>query len=171
MALLIANSTLQHWTFFYREVVANAPHPLLRQIAVGSGRQERLECAPDQKASIIAQLEKAGAHDAAEVHRKVSKFHGLLYRDEGLISEAEIHMGHENVKDMQNERSVEQTVNSALAADRAANPDRTQRRTTQTAIEVEEVLPPGQRPTGKETRFALAVDTKEGAKKLNRKAA
>jgi hypothetical protein len=166
MSLHVSNATTQHYVFFYREVVANAPHPLLRSIEINSGCQAVIECAPDQKAGIIKQLEAAGAHDAAETHRKIKDFHGLIYRDVGQISEDEIVMGHDSVKAMQNDRSVEQVTNSALAADRALNPDRRHRQTRVTEVEIEQVPAPGQRMTGNEARFSLAVDADGGSKKL-----
>lgn len=166
--LYLSNATTQKWTFRYRELRGTRATPASQAytIFLHPGGQKTIQCDPDKKAYIIEQLEAAGAHDAAEVHRRVSKFHGLMYRDGGQISGDEIMMGHDSVQVMQKDRSVEQAVTSALAADRATNPVRGQRRTKSTVIEVEQALRPGQRPTGNEVAFSLAVDTEEGGTKL-----
>lgn len=166
MGLNISNATTQNWVFFYRERLGPNAEPLLRALEVRAGGQEILQCEPSQKAAIVAQLEAAGAHDAAEVHRKIGRFHGLMYRDDAEISADEILMGHESVQKMQRDRTVEQNINSALAADRALNPEKGRRRTRQTTVTVEQEMKRGARPTGNEVAFEVSVDAEEGGAKL-----
>lgn len=162
--LYISNATTQHFTFQYRDPVSG------KVIAseIGSGQQVVIGhgWTAEQKAVVINALHKIGARDAAEVHKTVKKFHGLIYRDGAPVSSSEILMGNESVKKMQNDRSVEAVVTSALGADRVANPQKGKRATKKTAIEVEQVIPPGQRPTGDETKFGLEVTEDGGASRL-----
>jgi hypothetical protein len=171
MTLCISNSSKQHHVFCYREPKEN----LLSHVQIRAGGQQEIGhgWSREQTDKVIAQLEHIGAHDAAEVHKRVPNFHGLLYRYEAPISADEILMGHESVKDMQNNRSVSQAVNGVLATDRSAQEiagakRRGGRPFKTTEVEVRQV-PDGQ-PTGKETHFAVAVDP-EGTTKIDRTAA
>jgi hypothetical protein len=172
MSLFVTNSTLQNIVFFYREDVEDGKQPLLRSVPIGSGKQVEIGAGlkPRHAAKIIAQLEAFGARDAAEVHKAIKKFHGLLYRYEAPVSEDEIMLGHDSVKETLNDRSAQQAINSALAADRVANPVKGQRRTRRTAVTVEQLVPPGSRPTGDETNFTLEVDADQGAGELRTRA-
>jgi len=168
MQIHLSNSTTQNIVFFYRDpntnLLHNAEIPSGRQVTIG-----RKNWTAGHADKVVRQVQAFGGHDAAEVHGKIERFHGLLYRVDGIIEAEEIVEGNEHVKVMQNDRSVEQAVNSVLATDRAVNVDKGRRRVKRTEIEVAQLVPQGSKPTGDEVHFTVAVDP-EGADKIVKRA-
>ena len=143
----------------YREPVNN----LLASVEIMSGCQAEVGhgWTREQKEKVIRHLEIFGARDAAETHRDMGKFLGLLYRDNGLVSADEIRMGHDAVVETQEQRSATEATRAVLGFDRAVN-DKTRakgRRVARTTeVEVEQLSTPDQRRTGAEVVFKMAVD-------------
>lgn len=157
MSLAIANCTRGPLEFHYREPV----NKLLQVLRIHSGCQEVVgrTWTPDQKQFVIDQLERFGARDAAEVYRDMGAFHGITYRDQGVISSDEIRLGNEAVVETQQERSVREATRSALGFDRAVRRPGNGRRAAAhtTEVEVRQELAPNERPTGSEVSMQLAV--------------
>lgn len=159
----IANSTRQDFWFHYRlpgdgpKEKWGGPFPLL--IPSGQQRSISRDLSPDEKKAIIMQLEKHGAHDAAEAHAKIPGFMGLLYRDEGIISEDEIVLGHEEVKKAVQDRSVKTAVRGALGFDSSARrgAGRKTPPARETQFEIRQDTAPGSRPTGDEVAMDIIV--------------
>ena len=161
MSLFISNPTKQDWTFYYRDLASAPEARLLHQLKVPSGRQVEVGhgWARDQIAHVVAQLEAAGAHDAAEASRPIAKFQGLLYRVNGQIEEREIVEAHDSVVATQQARSVNEATKAALGFDRALNAQSKGRRAARSStVEVIEQLGPHARATGNEVNFSLTVD-------------
>lgn len=159
--LNIANPTRQDWIVQYRVGAPKTPEfETLRQFTVPSGGQIDLQLEPIHQAQLIGHLEQRhGARDAAEVHGRMVRFSGLIYRDMGQIETTEIQQAHEAEMQTREERSVTQAVRGALGFDKAArkpNQTRPGARITETTVEQE--LPRGVRRTGNEVAFNLSVD-------------
>jgi hypothetical protein len=163
MTLAIANATKANLEFQYREPVNN----LVQTLRIYSGSQQVIgqKWTNEQKALVIQQLERYGARDAAEVYGKMGAFHGITYRNDAVISEDEIKLGHEAVVETQQERSVREATKAALGFDRAVRRPNEARRVgaKQTRVEVEQQIDPRSRATGNEVHFDLTVDP-EGRK-------
>jgi len=118
MDLFITNTTKQDWDFHYRLSVhtgQSAPH---RKIPTGTQCEMKGLSDEDGK-SVMRQLERFGARDAAEAHGALGTFTGILYRVGAPVDSEEILMGHDAVVDTQEKRSIDQTQKSALGFDRA----------------------------------------------------
>lgn len=161
MSLNISNCTKQDFNFHYR-LAREEPAGKGPQIAyIPSGGQipigERWN--PEQKAYVIRQLETHGAKDAAEIHASVQRFTGILYRDDGIISEDEIRMGHDQVVDTQERRSATEAMRAVEAFDYGVNArGRGQRIVKTTEMSIKQEVARGERPTGKEIDFTLSVE-------------
>jgi len=163
MPIHIANDTKQHHVVSYRlrgEDSKDLQGPFYleipsgRQIDVGHG------WAPRQRQFFIEQIEQQGARDAAEAHAKMGKHLGLLYRDNGVIEEDEIKMGHDQVVDTQERRSAQQATRAAAGFDRAVNgATRGKRKAKETEVEVEQLNAPHERPKGDEVAFKIGFDS------------
>jgi len=156
MTLYVSNPSRLNWRFAYREPVNN----LMNFIELASGTQTEVghKWNAEQQASVIEQLERFGARDAAEAHGRMGKFSGLLYRDRGVISSNEIEMGHEAELVTREERSRSEVVKDALRFDRGARRANKQRPGAhETQVMVKTELAPGQRPSGDEINFDLTV--------------
>ena len=165
MALYISNNTRQHLVFNFREPVNGKT----RHVEIKSGTQVALgdRWSPEQRRAVIDQLVfQTGAVDAAELYGKLTGFEGFSYREDGVISEEEIRMGHEAEMQTREERAVAGATKAALGFDRAvrkreapgarANPP-----ATETNVEVVQERARGERPRKDDVRFGLSV-TPEG---------
>jgi hypothetical protein len=160
MSLYISNPSKQDVVFHYRQPLPR-PDNLLAHVMIpsGSGVEIGKRWSAHQKELVIDQLQVHGARDASEVHSKLGRFLGLLYRDNGQITEGEILMGHDQVVDTQRKRSVTEATRGALAFDRKAQErGRGQRVAKVTGVEVRQELEKHQRPTGDEVDFSLSID-------------
>ena len=156
--ITIANTTKQHWIFWYRDPVNDK---ILKRVHINSGAQVTIGggWSAEQKRKVIEQLERAGARDAAEAHGKLAgRFGGLLYRDIGLVDVGEIHTGHEAVVDAQEKRSVAEAMKGVAGFDRAVNGAKRQRVARVTEVTVKQLPAPGSRLTGDEVEFNMTVD-------------
>lgn len=155
--LYLANPSLQRHRFPYREPRNN----LINHVEIEAGSQTAIgqSWTRGEQKKVIEQLERFGARDAAEVHGKMGKFNGLIYRDMGQIEEDEIELAHGAEMQTREERSVVAATTSALAFDRLARKSSRERpsaRVTETSVREE--TSPGTKLRRPEVDFSLAVD-------------
>jgi len=185
MELYISNPSTQTKVFFYSlpsDVPGRMKGPY--SLMIQSGRQEVIGTGwPDDHVhSLIEQIERDGGRETTELKGAgLKRFNGLLYQIGKPVEPDLIREAHEADVKTREDRSVEMTINSALAADRVANADREpdgtvkftpaggQRKARGTKIEVIEQKMPGERRTGEEVEFALEV-APDGARELKRAA-
>jgi hypothetical protein len=158
--LYVANPSTQRVIFPFREPVNN----LINMIDLPSGQQTAVgrNWSPAQQAKVIEQIERYGGRDAAETHRKMGRFTGLIYRDMGQIEEDEIRLAHDAELETREVRSATAITAAALATDRALRARTNRRpsaRETQTVVQQE--VARGQSRTGAELAMDLTV-TPEG---------
>ena len=81
--ITIANTTKQHWIFWYRDPVNDK---ILKRVHINSGAQVTIGggWSAEQKRKVIEQLERAGARDAAEAHGKLAGRFGTGGAGRGL---------------------------------------------------------------------------------------
>lgn len=161
MALYISNPTKQQWVFFYRDLASTPDARLQHSVKIPSGGGIEIGSgwSRDQLQHVIAQIEAAGGRDAAEAHRPIPGFRGLLYRVNGQIEADEIIAGHDSIVAEQQQRSVDAATKAALGFDRAANAHTKGKRAARsTSVEVIELPQPHSRLTGNEVNFSLTVD-------------
>lgn len=161
--LYISNTTKQNFWFHWS--LPGGPEGKWRlqsPLAIPSGQQRPIpiDLSPAEKQSVIVQLERFGARDAAESYGKMPNFSGILYRDEGVISEQEIVSGHDEVVKAQEERTVAAAVNTVKAVDFKLRHPKTRQdppapRTT--AMELKQDIAPNARPTGDEAVMSVEI--------------
>lgn len=164
--LCVSNTTKQTVRFHYRLEKVTGGHAEPGQtflLVIQSGQQVEIgrNWTPEQRAYVVRQLETFGARDAAESYAQMNGFLGLLYREAAPVSEDEIVLGHAAVVDTQEKRAVREAVRGALAFDRTSRKEAVKRHIRParvTAVEVEQEIPPHQRPTGDEVSFSMTVD-------------
>ena len=154
MTIWVANTTRQE-----QEIHVQLPE--MRQASIyriSSGRQGEIKgLSPQQEEAFVAHLLRFGGVKRADLHGKIKGFRGLAYALDKAFKMDEFHYGHEEVLDAAQSRSVEEAVNSALAADMQMRDSDGNRLSLSTEVEmVQEKPEKGQKPK----RMKVTVDPK-----------
>lgn len=155
--MYIANTTKQIQIPYFRVPEMKQPmHPVIpsgTQVEVGKTWNTF------QVDSVIRQLEKFGARNAAEMkHATMLKYSGILYSIGKPISSDKIEDAHSVVVEEQAERSYKEMAKTALSID-AAQRDRStrKRKAKSTTFEITEDLAPRTKPRGDEAKLSITV--------------
>lgn len=154
--IYIANCTKQTFRFCFRQ--PESGRILILDIA--SGKQEMFGQSMDASHNAIAvnMLESFGARNHKQMSTDIKDFDGILYSLDKPILADDIEAAHEVLVDKQEKRSATEATRSALAFD-AAGKKNGKRMAKVSAVEVEQVIPARERPTGKEVNFGVSVET------------
>lgn len=125
---------------------------------VSSGKQVEIkDLSPAQEDYLIAHMERFGGVKRQNLHGKLKEFQGIAFATDKAFKMEEFHYGFEEVMETAQNRSVEEAVKSAMAADmhmREANGDR---KSQTTEIEMAEEKPANEK---KARRMKITVDPK-----------
>ncbi|OYV52334.1 MAG: hypothetical protein B7X10_00105 [Burkholderiales bacterium 21-58-4] len=160
MTIWVANTTRQEQELHVRLPEMSGPY-ICR---ISSGRQGEVKnLSPAQEEAFIAHLARYGAAKRADLHGKVKGFQGISYATDKAFKMDEFHYGHEEVLDTAQDRSVEEAVRSALAADmKMRDPSTGERLSLSTEVEMaEERAPEGKK--GKRMKVTVDPKTKNQA--------
>lgn len=165
MPLYLINGTKQKIRFYCRR--HEHPRPIV--LEVESGCQIRADKHHDDPESmawgqddikyVIEQFERYGVRELSEVDRINGRFDGLLYSTKKPASEDAIITAHNALIESKEEISAQEATKSALAFDQAGRNKRGPRIAKEVAVEVSQIIPRGEKPTGKEINFGLSVAT------------
>ncbi|WP_455387435.1 hypothetical protein [Petrachloros mirabilis] len=157
----IANTTRQE-----HEIQVRLPEMGRVYIAkISSGKQAEIkDLSPSQEESMIEHIRRFGAVKRQDMHGKVKGFHGLAYSLDKPFKMDEFHYGFEEVLDNAENRSVEQAVRSAMAADlKMRDPNSGDRLSLSTEVEMVEEKPANEKSR---KRMKITVDPKVSNDKI-----
>lgn len=127
------------------------------QLRLSSGKQAEVRgLSPTQEEALIRHMVRYGAAKRSELHGKVKVFAGIVYATDKPMKMDDFHYGLQEVLDKAEDRSVEQAVRSAQAADLKAR-EQSQGKVLETEVEMVEEKPE-QGKKGK--RMKIIVDPK-----------
>ena len=155
MTIWVANTTRQELELHVRLPELASPYVY----RISSGRQGEIkDLSPAQEEAFIAHLLRYGGVKRSDLHGKIRGFQGISYAMDKAFKMDEFHYGLEEVLDHAQNRSVEQAVNSALAADmKMRDPSTGDRLSLSTEVEMAEEKP----EVGKKgKRMKITVDPK-----------
>lgn len=154
MTIWVANTTRQELELHVRLPELASPYVY----RISSGRQGEIkDLSPAQEEAFIAHLLRYGGVKRSDLHGKIRGFQGISYAMDKAFKMDEFHYGHEEVLDAAQSRSVEEAVNSALAADMQMRDSDGNRLSLSTEVEmVQEKPEKGQKPK----RMKVTVDPK-----------
>ena len=162
MTIWIANTTRQEY-----ELQVRLPEMGRIYITkVSSGKQAEIkDLSPSQEESLIEHIVRFGAVKRQELHGKIKAFVGVSYATDKPFKLDEFHYGLEEVLDNAENRSVEQAVKSAMAADMHMRDRSTgDRMSLSTEIEMVEEKPKSEKT---QKRMKLTVDPKVSNQKVH----
>ena len=165
MPLYFINGTEQKIRFYCR--LHERSRPIV--LEVESGRQiradkhhddpESMAWSNDDINSVIEQMQRFGVRELSDVDRINGRFDGLLFSTKKPASEDSIIEAHNALIESKEEISASEATKSALAFDQVGRKSRRERVAKEVAVEVTQIVPKGEKTTGKEVNFGLAVTT------------
>lgn len=107
----------------------------------------------------IKDLRRYGAREANELRgKRLESFPGMIYSQDKPVSVENIQVGAELVEDAQDRRAADEAVKSAKAADVVMRDPKTRRRMSKTTeVSVQQDVPRGVKPSGKEVAMQVTV--------------
>lgn len=155
MTIWVANTTRQHVELHVR--IPEMKDPYICRIS--SGRQAEIkDFSSAQEEAFLRHISRFGAVKRADLHGKLKGYKGMAFATDKAFKMDEFHYGLEGVIDDAQDRSVEQAVNSALAADmQMRDPATGDRLSSSTEVEMQEEKP--EKGT-KGKRMKITVDPK-----------
>lgn len=155
MTIWVANTTRQELELHVRLPELMQPYVY----RVSSGRQGEIkDLSPAQMEAFVTHLKRYGGVKRSDLHGKIHGFQGIAYALDKPFSMDEFHYGFEEVLDHAQDRSVEEAVHSALAADmKMRDPSTGDRISLSTEVEMVEEKP--EKGT-KGRRMKVTVDPK-----------
>lgn len=162
MTIWVANTTRQELELHVRMPEMMQPYVF----RISSGRQGEIkDLSPAQQEAFIAHLNRYGGVKRSDLHGKIKGFQGMAYALDKPFKMDEFHYGLEEVLDHAQDRSVEEAVHSALAADmKMRDPSTGDRISLSTEVEMVEEKP--EKGT-KGKRMKIAVDPKVSNQSIN----
>lgn len=177
MPIFLSNPSRQTVVFYYRDprlaelrdsrtFRPDSRSIDLRHVIIRPGQQELLNPPPgagdwtvQEIADLVEQLERFGGREATETHGQMTKFTGLIYSINRVVTENEIAYGHEAVLETAHDRSVATATRAALAVDRTLRhpTDRNQPPVRATQVVVEEDRRPWDRDRKNGVAMSLEV--------------
>ena len=153
MTIWIGNATRQEL-----QIEARLPEMTkIFPVKISSGKQAEVRgLSPAQEEGLIRHILRFGAAKRQDLHGKIKTFAGIVYATDKPMKMDEFHYGFEEVLDHAENRSVEQAVRSAQAADLKAR-ENSQGRVLETEVEMVEEKPADPK---KGRRMKITVDPK-----------
>lgn len=154
--MFIANTTKQHYKIDLR--VPELTRLVIVDIPSGTQVELGKTWNALQADAVIQHLERYGGKNVKDMGHRIKHFAGILYSTDKPITADRIEDAHEDVVEEQELRAKREFTKNALGLDAALRDKRTRKRGTRaTTLEIQEVVPPNTKPTGKEVTLGVTV--------------
>lgn len=161
--MYVSNPNRQNVLFYYRTTQPKRNPDCLslaRCDQPGSQREIGKGWSAEDRAMFIEQLRLHGGRTADEVSRHPGRFYGLIYREDVPVAVDEIDAAAEAVIETKETLTKEAILSTAAGFDRNANGNNPQgkRKAVVTETTIQQQVPRGHYPTGREIDFKLTID-------------